>query len=1088
MFTKLASFFINNWKLTLVLVILMMFTWIASYKILPKQYNPQITLPAFEISLKAPNLSNTEISKFIISPMENKIYELEWIDKVYGTAWDWYAWLMVQFNVWVDTEKAKIRLTQKLNENMWLKPLWVTTPIIKTIDADELPQITFAITTTSSSLSEEQTYIYLSQIANIVKEKLKTVENVTTLDIVWETKKDLIITLDNDKLKSRNLSSLEVLGKIKENNIFSKLWNISSENNENILIEIDWKIQNLQEIKKLIVSISWENIIYLEDIANIKYWSKRLNKTSIFNNPSTEGFSPLNHSKETVFLWIWKKIWTNAVTMTTKVIKTIEEIKKELPADIEMNVIQNEWETAKKATDMLINNLFQSIIIVFIVLSLSLWIKNALNTAISIPLTLFSVFTVALFLWETINRITLFALILVLWMLVDDSTVVVENINRHLENREKEWKTKLEAILKAIKEVELWVILSTITRLLAFWAMFAVWDMMWEYMWPIPKFALMASIISTFVALTINPWISFYTTKDIKKKPKQPLFKRKWSIRKMYIKFLSKFLWEEKREKKNRRIFKTIFRISLFIAIIWPIYIWIFKARMLPKSNQNQIYIWIDAPRWTSIEKTKEIWEYTTNLLKKESIIENISYTAGQAFMSDFWNLFRWWSTRVWENQLSFKINLTPLEEYENKYWESRISSEQYVISLRPLLRKHLLEKYPDLKISLLEDPPWPPVKATFLAKIKWDASEKNLDLFMQKTEKYIKEIWTDLDLVDIYNSKSSTYRKTTIEIDLIALNKAWISTTQIQNAILIANYWVKVNIINDKYSKVVTNIILTSDNDSLNSITEITLKNKGWHLISLDSLVTKKHSFVWNEINSDKREKTQYFYWEMWDNSLIYPVIKLFWILKSDDFLWDNYKIKDWNLYEINYIGLKDWKTYTIEWWWEWEITMDTFKDLWIAMGISLLLIYLLLVGQFSSFGIAWVIMMTFLLWFLWVFPWFSILYLLKNEYFSATSMIWVIALWWIVVWNAIILIEYINILKKNWILLKDALLKAWYTRFKPIILTSLTTILWATTIVWDPVWSGLARTIITWLLVSSILTLIVIPIFFYDSQKKQW
>ena len=225
-----------------------------------------------------------------------------------------------------------------------------------------------------------------------------------------------------------------------------------------------------------------------------------------------------------------------------------------------------------------------------------------------------------------------------------------------------------------------------------------------------------------------------------------------------------------------------------------------------------------------------------------------------------------------------------------------------------------------------------------------------------------------------------------------------------------------------------------------------------------------------------------------MGDNSLIYPVIKLFWILMDEEFLWWEYKVLSWSPYKIEYIWLKDYKKYVIEWWWEWELTMDTFRDLWIAMFLSLLAIYFLLVWQFSSFKIAWIIMITFLLSFYWVFPGFSILFLLNNEYFSATSMIWVIALWWIVVWNAIILIDYINVLKKNWLTIEDALLKAWYVRFAPIILTSLTTVFWAATIIWDPVWSWLAWTIIWWLLVSSILTLIIIPIFYYDSQKNDW
>lgn len=199
-----------------------------------------------------------------------------------------------------------------------------------------------------------------------------------------------------------------------------------------------------------------------------------------------------------------------------------------------------------------------------------------------------------------------------------------------------------------------------------------------------------------------------------------------------------------------------------------------------------------------------------------------------------------------------------------------------------------------------------------------------------------------------------------------------------------------------------------------------------------------------------------------MGDNSLVYPVIQLFKIFLSDEFTGKEFQVESWNPYGITYRGLADGNIYKLEWGGEWELTVDTFRDLGIAMMISLLAIYFLLVGQFASFAVAGIIMVTFLLSFFGVFPGFTVLYLLKNEYFSATSMIGIIALGGIVVGNAIILIDYLTVLKKNKLCIKDALLKAGYVRFAPIILTSLTTVFGAATIIGDPVWSGLAWTII--------------------------
>ncbi len=1095
MFWKIAEFFIKNSKITIVLILVTLITGFWSYIILPKQYNPTIVVPAFQITIPSMWLNSEEISKIIVSPLENKIMELEWIDKVYWVAGDNYGWVMAKFKVGVDKEKAKIRLIQKIRENYNLKPLWVSEPIIKTIDSDELAQIIFSISLNYYPVSskegelimtEKEKYVYLRQIANIIKNKLKTTKNITTLEIVGWYKKNLVIELDLEQIEEKNVDIIQIYQALQKNNLSLPVWNIVKKDWTKIFIETDWKIKTKQELKKLIISNNNWNVVYLWDVSNIKLATKRLDKLSNIYTGSWK--------TQAIFLWIWKALWTNAVFVTNDILEKIDEIKKELPKNIDIKIISNEWAKASVATNMLLINLVQSILIVFVVLALYLWIKNAFNTAISIPLTLWMVFVFALIAGENINKITLFALILVLWMLVDNSTVVVENISRHLQERVKTWKTKLEAVLEWAQEVWVWVILSTLTRLLAFASMFAVAGMMWEYMNPIPKFAIWALLISIAIAFTINPWISYISAKNITEDDKKEKDKDKESplkIRKKYLMFMKLFLNNDKKSDKRRKIFKITFWLSLFIILIAPIYFGIFKARMLPKSDANQFYIWIDTKRENSAKKTEEIEKDISKFLLQKDYIKNITSTIGQAYIWDFANLFRWGLNRIWENQISMRINLISPENYKEKFKKVRNKSEKIVIDLRPKLKDYILSKYPDVKIQLLEDPPGPPVKATFLIKLKTNASEEERAKFVNQVDTQVKKIAFEQKIVDVYSSDSSTYKKLKINLDKESVIRAGLTIQQIEYTLWIIFHWKETNLITDKDSFEPTNIILTtskSEIDNISKLQNISFTNTKWEKIPLSSIANIEYAFVSPEINSDNREETTYIYWEMWDNSLIYPVIKLFSKFMNNDFMWDDYKLKSWNLYDITYIGLKDWKKYILEWWWEWELTIDTFRDLWMAMFISLIAIYFVLVWQFRSFGIAWVIMITFLLGFFGVWPGFTFLYLFQNEYFSATSMIWVIALAWIVVWNAIILIDYINVLKKNGLTLSQALLKAGYVRFTPILLTSLTTVFGAATIIWDPVWSGLAWTIIWWLVVSSILTLIVIPIFFYESQKNIW
>ncbi|MDQ7008846.1 MAG: efflux RND transporter permease subunit [Candidatus Gracilibacteria bacterium] len=1093
MFGKIAEFFIKNGKLTVVLVLVILITGFGSYLILPKQYNPTIVVPAFQIVVPAMGLDSKEISTIVVSPLENKIMELEGIDKVYGVAGDNYGAVMVKFKVGIDKEKAKIRLIQKIRENMLLKPLGVGKPIIKTIDPDELSQIVFSISIIPHLKKEglgvvtsTEKYIYLRQIANIIKNKLKTVKNITTLEIVGGYKKDLVVELNLAEIESKNVDIMQVYESLEKNNLNLPSGDIITKSGNKIFVETSGKIKTKEELKKLIIGNFNGNVIYLEDIAKIKLATKRLDKLSNIYTKSG--------ATESVFLGVGKALGTNAVFVTNDVIEKLEQIKKELPKNIDIKIISNEGEKANNATNMLLVNLVQSILIVFGVLALYLGVKNAFNTAVSIPLTLGMVFVFALIAGENINKITLFALILVLGMLVDNSTVVVENISRHLNDRIKTGKTKLEAVLEGTQEVGTGVVLSTLTRLLAFGSMFAVTGMMGEYMNPIPKFAIWALLISIAIAFTINPWVSYISAKDITESEKNKNNSEKESplkIRKKYLKFMRLFLNNDKKSNKRRKIFKITFWLSLFIILVAPIYFGIFKARMLPKSNQNQVYLWIDTKRENSAEKTQEIEKYASKYLLEKDYIENITSTIGQAYIGDFANLFRGGSNRFGENQINLRINLVSPEKYKNKLKKSRDNSEKIVIDLRDKLRNHILEKYPDVKIQLLEDPPGPPVKATFLIKLKTDASIENKSKFINQVETQVRKISKKENIVDVYNSEPSTYKKLKINLDRESVIRAGLTIQQVEYTLGIILHGKETNLISDKDSFEPTNIIITTSKEEVTKIEElqnISFTNNVGEKIPLSSLANIEYGFVSPEINSDSREETTFIYGEMGDNSLIYPVIKLFGKFLGNDFTGENYKIKSWSLYYITYTGLQDGKDYVLEWGGEWELTMDTFRDLGIAMGISLLAIYFVLVGQFGSFGIAGVVMITFLLGFFGVWPGFTFLYLFNNEYFSATSMIGIIALAGIVVGNAIILIDYINVLKKNGLTLSEALLKAGYVRFAPIILTSLTTVFGAATIVGDPVWSGLAWAIIWGLSISSILTLIVIPIFYYESQKDIW
>ena len=1084
MLEKFAQFFLENEKITIVWIIIVAIFGTGAYVMLPKQYNPSIVAPAFNIQIPINGYTSTDASHFVARSLENKIKELEGIDKIMSYSQDNFTSVMVSFKVWVPQEIAKTRLYDKIYSNYDLKPFEVKDINIKSIDPEELPQLSLALTFTWANLGDKESGIYLRSIANSLKEEIKQVQNTTVIDVIWGYEDDISIKLDKAKIESFGLDVGQIFWVIQSSNIYKTVWDIESKTKTSLLLNANLNSKkNLEWL--LVANISWTKI-YLRDVADISSWP--IDITSYY------AYSDKNSSKDAVFLWVAKMKGSNAVFVVEDVLKKVEEIKKTLPKNVEIKVIQNEGETAKEATNELIFHLFVSILIVLVILIIFLGLKNALNAAFCIPMVLGIVFIVALIFWLDINRITLFALILSLWILVDDSIVVVENNARHLANMHKNGKTKTQALLDSVKEVWPSVVLSTVTRVMSFVAMFAVTGMMGDYMKPIPIFASIALTASLFVAFSINPFLASKFCKGDNCSSHENHDKEPKIIEK-YGKIISKYISETKETLKSRQILKYVFWISLFLIILSPIMLGIFKARMLPKADKNQVYVWIDAPRDVSIDQTKMIEKDLSDFLlgkavklpKELDIVESVSSTVGDKFLWDFANLFRWGSNRIMPNQISSRVDLVSSKERS-------IKSENYTIQIRPLLKNFLFSKYPDIKFRLLEDPPGPPTMATFHIKVKWqeDLSLDELTRFSEAIETTVKTIEKSDKLVDLTNTLSSSYKKIEIVLNNDYVQERWLTLEQIYQTLGGIYNPIQVSFIHNKGMKLEPSKIMLGfskkDSWNLEFLKNIYFTNSKGEKVKLDEIASLNNDFAGPEIYTDSRSTTMNIYSEVGDNSVVYPVLKLYGLFGNTDFEKSGYKKIAASPYEIDFVGINDGKQYKIEWGWEWEITMDTFRDLGKAMALSLLAIFFLIVAQFKSFRVGWIVMTTFLLSFFGIFPWFSILYLLKWEYFTATAMIWAIALWWIVVGNAIILIDYIDQLVKEGKGLAYAVVEGSKKRFIPVILTSIAAVFGSFIITSDPVWSGLAWSIIWWLSFSALLTLFFIPIFYYDYLVKYY
>lgn len=1069
---KLAKFFVINTRLSILLII-SLFVWgILSFLITPKQYNPEIVAPAFQIITEFPAATNTEVEELITKPLENVVMDIEGVDEVLSQSIDGgLSIVTVKFFVGESIEDSKIKLSQKVGENIDLKPQGVNEPIIKEINPEDVPILTIAISSDKFSLSS------LKKLAIDIRENIKKTKNTTNITIHGGREKQAKVMLDPNKLISQNISILQILDAIQKSNTTVKSGKLDLEKKD-VDVELNAFIKDIEDLENIVVISTNNDLVYLSDVAQISYEEEAIEDYVRLRHPS-------KNTGNTVYISVAKKKGSNISNVTSEVLDELEKLKTNLiPASVDLEIVRDEGKTASEEIMGLVINLIQAIVIVFFVLLIFLGSRASFVVAVAIPLTLATVFGVGLLAGQTINRITLFALILSLGLLVDNATVVVENAVRHINTSKKTGKSNKMAVIEAVDEVGVGLFMSTVTTLFAFFPMAFVTGMMGPYMGPIPFFVPAALTISMIIAFTINPFLaSQFIKAESEENSEQGFFKKN-----KYIKAIEKkvegllesykqLLYKLFKDKKLRKSLMGLIIGALIVAMMLPVF-GIVKFRMLPKADREQFYVYLDFPIGTDVHENNRITDLVENkLLNQESVLSVQSFV-GTAPIIDFNGLFKGAEGRSNAYQSTIKVNLTHHDIRKEK-------SEEIVQDIRPVLYK-LLEKEPDIEIKLIEDPPGPPVLSTVLLKIQGNDYEK-LKEMSYDIEDFLSET---PEVVDIDNSRSEKTSQISLKVNHEKALSSGIKIEEAAYALRIAFTGTNATVLHND-QKEQEYIFLQFDQEHRNEIEDLAsiyLSNSKGQKVPLSEIVDMETESKKDILYRDNREKTIYVYAEMGNRSVTYAAIDMFLKLIKYKLSDDTGKMTGISFFGVDYLDEETGEEYQINWGGEWELTVEVFRDLGTAMFVAIFLIYVVLVAQFHSFKTPLIIMGTIPLAMIGVLPGFAILGVTNGIYFNATSMIGVIALAGIVVNNAIILVEYLNGLIGTGIAVEDALVEAGSTRLRPIVLTSLTTILGSFTIIGDPVWAGLAWSIIFGISISTVLTLIIFPILYYTFQGKEW
>jgi multidrug efflux pump subunit AcrB len=1054
---KIAHFFINS-KLTILLMVALMIIGTYSSFLIPREEEPQINVPMADIMIGYPGASPQEVEQRVVKPLEKLISNIKGVDHVHAMAMNGQAMVIVQFIVGEDIERSYVKLYDELMKNEHNFPKNIYKPIVKTRSIDDVPMLGITL------WSEKYNDFELRQIAEELNNEIEKVKNVATTKEIGGRSRVLKINLDKEKMAENKVDPLSIMQMIEANNASSQSGSIVNGDKED-LITTGKFLQSIEDVENIVIGSNNNMPVYLKQVAEIS------------DGPSTSkdyisfGYGNKNIQKTkfkseypAVTISVGKVKGADAMKISEEILEKIKTIQPNLiPNEVHLEITRNYGETASHKVGELLLHLGIAIIAVTVLVVFAMGWRGGMVVFLSVPLT----FALTLFsyyvLGYTLNRITLFALVFVVGIVVDDSIIIAENMHRHFNMKKLPF---MQAAIYAINEVGNPTILATFTVIASILPMAFVSGMMGPYMSPMPIGASIAMMLSLFVALTITPYLGYHFLKghDNASKEEENGVEKNWIYR-IYDRFERPLL--ESSKKRNRLFLITI---GLLILSMLMFFTKTVAVKMLPFDNKNEFQVVIDMPEGTTLERTNALTKELAQAVSE--IPEVVSYQnyVGTSAPITFNGLVRHYDLRNGSHVADIQVNLLNKEDRKRQ-------SHEIAKDIRPILQK-LGKKY-GANIKIVEVPPGPPVLSTLVAEVYGPDYNQQLEV-----ASHIKKILNSTnDVVDVDWMAEELQDEYTLEIDNEKAMLNGIAPQQIVgNLTYILREMPVSNLYDEKSAQPVGIVLALRDKDksTLDDLQSIKIKNAMGQTIPIGNLVKIKKGTLQKTIYRKDQKRVVYVLADM-AGKLESPVYA---ILGMSDLLKNIPLPKGASIDEIYMGSPKSEQNFTVKWDGEWQITLEVFRDLGAAFLVVIVVIYMLIVGWFQNFKTPIVMMAAIPLSLVGI----VIGHILLGAYFTATSFIGMIALAGVMVRNSVLLIDFIEIRLKDGIPIKQAIIEAGAVRTTPILLTTGAVVIGASIILFDPIFQGLAISLVAGAIVSTLLTLLVVPLIYYISERKKW
>jgi multidrug efflux pump subunit AcrB len=1055
---RLAHSFMDS-KLTPLIVAASILLGIGAVLLLPREEEPQIIVPMIDIFVQMPGASAKEVEERVTKPMEKLLWEIPGVEYIYSISSPGQSLAIVRFYVGEDEEKSIVRLNQKMFANFDLIPPGANPPLIKPRSIDDVPILALTL------WSETQSPFMLRRIAAQIHDQIKEVPEVSEVKIIGGQRRQVRVILDENRMSAYHLAPAAIIPVLTQANQQLQSGSFSSGNRE-FLVESGGFLTNADEVARVVLGVHQNRPVYLRDVARIEDGPEEPADYVLFGTGPSASLkniqAPSPGVKSAVTISVAKRKGTNAIRIAEQVIHKVDHLKGRLiPGEVQLTVTRNYGETAKEKSDELLLHMMIAIFSVAVLIWLAIGFREAGIVGIAIPVTLALTLTVFYLYGYTLNRITLFALIFSIGILVDDAIVVVENIVRHYHLPENRGRSILEVAVEAVDEVGNPTILATFAVIAAIIPMAFVRGLMGPYMRPIPVGASAAMIFSLLVAFLVTPWASL---RLLRREKGGDHGEESWTTR-LYRRAMTPLI-----QKPLWRYGFLIMVVLLLLGAMSLLAVKFVRVKMLPFDNKSEFQVIVDMPEGTTLEETAALTREIGEVIRKVPEVTDYQMYIGTASPYNFNGLVRHYFLRRAPNVADIQVNLAPKGE-------RKAQSHDIAKRVRPLIEP-IAARYQG-RIKVAEVPPGPPVLQTLVAEVYGPDYSRQIEVarqvlgILEKTEGVVD--------VDWYVEDDQTRYRFVVDKEKAALSG--VTAEQVAVTLRLAISGMEAGLLHQAREKENVPILLRLPREERSRVEDlkvIRVMGKQGNLISLGEIV---------RVEKDLGEKSIY-------HKNLMPVVyvtadvagveesPVYAIMKINQAL-DKLKLPEGYHLE-RYVARQPFtaEKLSMKWDGEWHITYEVFRDLGLAFAAVLVLIYILVVGWFQSFKTPIAIMAAIPFSLVGILPAHGLL----GAFFTATSMIGFIAGAGIVVRNSIILVDFIELRLKQGMDLAEAVIDAGAVRFRPMMLTAAAVIVGASVILFDPIFQGLAISLMAGEVASLLLSRMTVPILYYLSEKGRY